>query len=74
MVIELLQSRISGSGWTELISHKITGAKGEFLGLVTRGIATSNFEKFFAPLALGDDAVISMFHRDGTFIGALPAY
>jgi hypothetical protein len=28
MVIELLQSRISGSGWTELISHKITGAKG----------------------------------------------
>ena len=72
VMIELLQSRISGSGWTALISHKITGANGEFLGLVTRGIATASFEKFFAPLALGDDAVISMFHRDGTMLARFP--
>jgi diguanylate cyclase (GGDEF)-like protein len=72
LMIELLQSRLSGSGWTVLIARKITGANGEFLGLVTRGIATANFEKFFAPLALGDDAVISMLHRDGTMLARYP--
>jgi diguanylate cyclase (GGDEF)-like protein len=72
MLIELVQSRISGGGWTALISRKMIGANGEFLGLVTRGIATATFEKFFAPLALGDDAVISMFHRDGTMLARYP--
>jgi diguanylate cyclase (GGDEF)-like protein len=70
--IELVHSRLSGGSWTALISHKITGATGEFLGLVTRGIATATFERFFAPLALGDDAVISMFHRDGTMLARYP--
>jgi diguanylate cyclase (GGDEF)-like protein len=72
LMIELLQSRLSGSGWTVLIARRITGANGEFLGLVTRGVATANFEKFFAPLALGDDAVISMLHRDGTMLARYP--
>src|SRR5580704_13773483 len=71
-LIELLRSRLAGEGWTALISHGITGPNGEFLGLVTRGIATASFEKFFAPLALGDDAEISMFHRDGTLMARYP--
>jgi diguanylate cyclase (GGDEF)-like protein len=50
----------------------MTGPRGEFLGLITRGIATADFEKFFAPLALGKDAVISMFHRDGTMLARYP--
>jgi PAS domain-containing protein len=70
--IELVRSRLAGSGWTALIARTITGARGEFLGLVTRGIATVSFENFFAPLALGNDAVISMFHRDGTMIARYP--
>jgi diguanylate cyclase (GGDEF)-like protein len=70
--IELVQSRLAGKSWTLLISRKITGPGGEFLGLVTRGIATASFEKFFAPLALGKDAVISMFHRDGTMMARYP--
>jgi diguanylate cyclase (GGDEF)-like protein len=71
-VIELVHSRLAGKGWTALISHRITGANGEFLGLVTRGIATASFESFFAPLVLGGDAVISMFHRDGTMLARYP--
>jgi diguanylate cyclase (GGDEF)-like protein len=70
--IELVRSRLAGGGWTALISRTITGPNGEFLGLVTRGIATASFEKFFAPLALGNDAVISMFHRDGTMLARHP--
>ena len=70
--IELIKSRLSGGNWTALIAHPITGPDGEFLGLVTRGIATASFERFFAPLALGDDAVIAMFHRDGTMLARYP--
>jgi PAS domain S-box-containing protein len=72
ILIELVKSRLSGNAWTALISHKITGPNDEFLGLVTRGIATASFENFFAPLVLGDDAVISMFHRDGTMLARYP--
>src|SRR5580704_1812081 len=42
--IELVKSRLAGMGWTALIARTITGPSGEFLGLVTRGIATSSFE------------------------------
>jgi diguanylate cyclase (GGDEF)-like protein len=70
--IELVRSRLAGDGWTALISHTIAGPGGEFLGLVTRGIATASFEKFFAPLALGNDAAISMLHRDGTMLARYP--
>jgi diguanylate cyclase (GGDEF)-like protein len=70
--IELVRSRLAGNGWTALISRTITGPNGEFFGLVTRGIATASFEKFFARLALGNDAVISMFHRDGTMLARYP--
>jgi diguanylate cyclase (GGDEF)-like protein len=72
LLIELLNSRLSDKGWTVLISHAITGPNDEFLGLLTRGIATTSFEKFFEPVALGDDAVISMFHRDGTLMARYP--
>jgi diguanylate cyclase (GGDEF)-like protein len=70
--IELVKSRLAGNEWTALISRTISGPSGEFLGLVTRGIATASFEKFFAPLALRNDAVISMFHRDGTMLARYP--
>jgi diguanylate cyclase (GGDEF)-like protein len=70
--IELVRSRLAGNGWTALISRTITGPSGEFLGLVTRGIATASFENFFAPLALGNDAAISMLHRDGTMLARYP--
>src|SRR4029077_2195323 len=61
MLIEPVHSRITGA-WTTVIARKVTGPNGEFLGAVGRGIEPANFEKFFASLALGDDAVISMFH------------
>jgi diguanylate cyclase (GGDEF)-like protein len=72
VLIELVKSRLAGKSWTLLISRKIAGPSGEFLGLMTRGIATTSFENFFVPLALGKDAVISMFHRDGTMMARYP--
>jgi hypothetical protein len=71
MLIEPVHSRITGA-WTTVIARKITGPNGEFLGAIGRGIEPVNFEKFFASLSLGDDAAISMFHRDGTLLARYP--
>ncbi len=71
MLIEPVYSRITGV-WTTVIARKISGPHGEFLGAIGRGIEPANFEKFFASLALGDDAAITMFHRDGTLLARYP--
>jgi diguanylate cyclase (GGDEF)-like protein len=71
VLIELVQSRFS-AGWATVIAHKVTGPKGEFLGVVTRAITPASFEKFFASLALGEGAAISMYHRDGTLLARYP--
>ncbi|HTF77519.1 MAG TPA: EAL domain-containing protein [Bradyrhizobium sp.] len=71
MLIEPVYSRITGL-WTTVIARRMTGPTGEFLGAVGRGIEAANFEKFFASLALGEDAAISMYHRDGTLLARYP--
>jgi len=71
VLIEPLHSRISGA-WTVLVARRIVGPNGEFLGVVGRGIEPANFEKFFATVALGEGATISMLHRDGTLLARYP--
>jgi len=71
VLIELVQSRFT-SGWATVIAHKVTGPKGEFLGVVTRATPPASFEKYFASLALGEGAAISMYHRDGTLLARHP--
>ena len=71
VLVEPVHSRVTGA-WTTVIARKVTGPNGEFLGAIGRGVEPANFEKFFASLALGDDAAISMFHRDGTLVARYP--
>jgi diguanylate cyclase (GGDEF)-like protein len=71
MLIEPVYSRITGL-WTTVIARRMTGPNGEFLGAIGRGIEPANFEKFFASLALGEGAAISMYHRDGTLLARYP--
>jgi len=71
MLLEPVYSRITGV-WTTVIARKITGPHGEFLGTIGRGIEPANFETFFASLALGDNAAVAMFHRDGTLLARYP--
>jgi diguanylate cyclase (GGDEF)-like protein len=70
-LVELVQSRLSGR-WATVISQQATGPQGEFLGLITRAIAPAHFEEFFASVALGQDAAITMHHRDGTLLARYP--
>ncbi|MGO8908656.1 MAG: EAL domain-containing protein [Bradyrhizobium sp.] len=69
--IELVLSRFSGN-WKTLITRKVTGQNGEFLGVVSRAITPAKFEEFFSSVALGKDATISMFHHDGARLARYP--
>src|SRR5665647_2214338 len=69
--IELVRSRFSG-GWRTVIARKVIAPDGEFLGVISRAIAPTKFENFFSSVALGKDAAISMFHRDGTLVARHP--
>ena len=69
--IELLRGRIAGQ-WATIVAHKLTGPKGEFIGIVTRTILPSIFEKYFASVALREGAAISMYQRDGTLLARYP--
>ncbi|MHC2438148.1 diguanylate cyclase (GGDEF)-like protein [Bradyrhizobium sp. USDA 4451] len=71
MQVAPVVSRVNG-GWTTVIVRKVTGPNGEFLGVVGRGIEPATFEKFFATVALGEGAAISMHHRDGTLLARYP--
>jgi diguanylate cyclase (GGDEF)-like protein len=70
-LVEPVYSRVTGA-WTVVLARKLTGRNGEFLGVIGRGIEPAHFEKFFASVALGNDASISMVHRDGTLLARYP--
>ena len=71
ILMELVEGRFA-EGWATVIAHKVVGQKGEFIGIVTRAIAPSSFERFFASMALGDGAAITMYLRDGTLLARYP--
>jgi diguanylate cyclase (GGDEF)-like protein len=71
LLVEPVHSRVTGA-WTTVFARKVVGPHGEFLGAVGRGIEPANFEKFFASVALGPDATISMHHRDGMLLARYP--
>jgi diguanylate cyclase (GGDEF)-like protein len=71
VLVEPVHSRITGA-WTTVLARKLTGPNGEFLGAIGRGIEPASFAKFFASVALGEDATIAMHHRDGTMLARHP--
>jgi diguanylate cyclase (GGDEF)-like protein/PAS domain S-box-containing protein len=71
VLAEPVRSYFTGS-WTTVLAHRLSGPNGVFLGVMARRIDPVNFEKFFASVALGTGAAISMFHRDGTLLARHP--
>jgi diguanylate cyclase (GGDEF)-like protein/PAS domain S-box-containing protein len=69
--IELVRSRFSG-GVRTVIARKVAGPDGELIGVISRAISPAKFENFFSSVALGENAAISMFHRDGTMLARHP--
>jgi diguanylate cyclase (GGDEF)-like protein/PAS domain S-box-containing protein len=71
LLVEPVHSRVTGA-WTTVLARKLTGRNGEFIGAIGRGIEPASFENFFASVALGEGAAISMYHRDGTLLARYP--
>jgi diguanylate cyclase (GGDEF)-like protein len=71
VLVELMRAR-SSANWETVIARRLAGPNGEFLGLVTRAIAPAILETFLASMALGQDAAISVHHRDGTLLARYP--
>jgi diguanylate cyclase (GGDEF)-like protein/PAS domain S-box-containing protein len=69
--VELVRGHFSRD-WATVFAYTVTGAKGEFLGLITRSITPASFEGFLGSLALGDGASVAILHRDGTLLGRYP--
>src|SRR6201996_1150578 len=55
-----------------VLSRRITGADGSFLGVVAGSIRFSYFHDLFGRLHLGPDDVITVLRRDGTIIMRTP--
>jgi len=68
---EPVRNLVTGA-WTIVLARKLVGSTGQFLGLVLGGIELAYFEQFFASVALGEDATITMFNRDGTLLARHP--
>jgi diguanylate cyclase (GGDEF)-like protein/PAS domain S-box-containing protein len=60
------------SNLNTVIAHRLTGEDGVFLGVMTRRINPSNYEKIFASVSIGTSAAVSMFHTDGTLLARYP--
>lgn len=71
ILVELVRGRFTGA-WATVISYEVTGAHGEFLGVVARAVTPDSFESFFASMALPEGTAISLYHRDGTLLARFP--
>ncbi len=70
-IVRPVLSRLTGK-WKTVFARRINGPKGEFFGIVTRGIEPKHMEKFFASVSLGHNSTVAMFHRDGTLLARFP--
>ncbi len=68
---EAARSHLTGE-WTTIVGHRLRTPGGVFLGVMARRIDPAHYEKFFASVALGEGAAISMFHSDGTMLARYP--
>ncbi|MGJ4949538.1 bifunctional diguanylate cyclase/phosphodiesterase [Bradyrhizobium sp. HKCCYLS20291] len=58
--------------WATIVAHRLNGANGEFLGLLTRRVDPLTYERFLESMALGSGASITLFHTDGTVLARYP--
>ncbi|GLH78101.1 GGDEF domain-containing protein [Bradyrhizobium sp. SSBR45G] len=70
-VILPVVSRVT-SGWATIVAHRLSGANGQFLGLLTRRVDPHTYEMFLESMALGKGASITLFHTDGAVLARYP--
>lgn len=58
--------------WTIYLARRVTGVRGEFLGLVLGAMRMEHFENFYASMSLGPHSAISLFRQDGILLARYP--
>jgi signal transduction histidine kinase/CheY-like chemotaxis protein len=58
--------------WTFVLSRRLNGPRGEFIGVALVGLASSFFTDFYNKISLGDEAAIALYRRDFTLMARWP--
>ena len=66
-----VHNRATGTAVMHL-ARKMTGAGGEFRGLISGAMELSYFEEFFSRVALAPDSTISLYRYDGVLLARYP--
>jgi diguanylate cyclase (GGDEF)-like protein len=69
--VALLGNRLVGD-WTIVIGQRISSPTGEFLGVMTRGVAPKSIEAFLDSIQADKNASIAFLHTDGTLMARIP--
>ncbi|MEI7805772.1 MAG: methyl-accepting chemotaxis protein [Hyphomicrobiales bacterium] len=64
---EPVRNRATGT-WTIHLVRRVSGPKGEFLGLILGAMEMQYFEQSFAAIKLGPDSAITLFRDDGVLL------
>ncbi|MES2262346.1 MAG: ATP-binding protein [Pseudomonadota bacterium] len=65
--------RNKGNGaWTFYLSKRISGRKGEFIGVALVGFSCAFLTDFYQKISLGSDASITLYRRDFTLLARWP--
>jgi len=70
-ISEPVQNRSTGT-WTIYLIHRISGANGEFLGLILGAIQVRYFEAFYQAIAPGAGSSVALLRLDGVTLTRFP--
>jgi diguanylate cyclase (GGDEF)-like protein len=70
-VSEPVQNHATGT-WIIFLAHRVSGANGEFLGVVIGGITVRYFDDFYEAISLADSGTIALQRFDGVMLARFP--
>jgi diguanylate cyclase (GGDEF)-like protein/PAS domain S-box-containing protein len=71
VLLESVRSYLIGK-WTTIVARRLSMADGTFLGVMVRRIDPDSYHRYFASVAFGEGAAISLFDREGTMLARYP--
>src|SRR3984893_5195564 len=64
-------NKVSGA-WVIMITRRVSGLRGEFLGIVAGVVEARYFEDFYRAISTNEGESVSLFRRDGTLLARYP--
>jgi len=64
-------NKVSGA-WVIMLTRRVSGPNGEFLGIVAGVLEARYFEDFYRAISTSEGESVSLFRRDGTLLARYP--